>query len=151
MKLHSAAQRKMAVDDHAYGIARAQLGCGCSANVALKRDVVHKISGELKTIGENQYAAAQDAHLHDFVAIAVAPSNPEIRKVGLGDFDFRGKAVIRCAYVTVQSGLSASVHSDYWLQTRFQPDRRIRFGIRSLLGDRQRVALNARGLLRNRQ
>src|SRR5690242_2620970 len=99
MKLHSAAEREMAIDDHAYRIAGAQLGCGCSANVAFKCDIVHKISGELKTIGINQYAAPQDAHLHNFVAIAVAPGDPEIRKVGLGDFDFRGKAVIRCAYL----------------------------------------------------
>ena len=58
MELESATEREVAVDRHAHRVACAQLGCGCPANVGLKRDVVYKISGELEAIAENQYATA---------------------------------------------------------------------------------------------
>jgi hypothetical protein len=53
MDLESAAKREVAVHSHARHVASLQLGCGCPANIGLKRDVVYKISGELQTIAKN--------------------------------------------------------------------------------------------------
>ena len=63
MDLESASEREVAVHSHAHHVASLHFGCGCSADVGLKCDVVYKISGELETIAKNQHAATQDAQL----------------------------------------------------------------------------------------
>ena len=65
MDLESAAEREVAIHNHTRHVASLQLGCGCPANIGLKRDVVYKISGELETVAKNLHAATQDAQLHD--------------------------------------------------------------------------------------
>jgi len=42
MELESAAEREAGVHSHAHLVASAQLGCGCPANIGLKRDVVYR-------------------------------------------------------------------------------------------------------------
>ena len=39
MDLESAAEREVSVHNHARHVASLQLGCGCAANIGLKRDV----------------------------------------------------------------------------------------------------------------
>jgi hypothetical protein len=133
MDLESDAEREAAVHSQSHHIASVQLGCGCPANIGLKRDVVYKISGELETIAKNQRAATQDTQLHDFIPEAVSAGNPQVSEVSLGDFHFSGKAIVGRANLTLQSGLSTSIHRNHWLQTRFDSDRRVSFGVRSLL------------------
>lgn len=76
MDLESPAEREVAVHDHSHHVASAQLGRGVTANIGLERDVVHKVSRELQAIGKNQYAAAQDAQLDDFIPEAISTSDP---------------------------------------------------------------------------
>jgi hypothetical protein len=137
MELESAAEREAAVHSQAHHVASVQLGCGCPANIGLKRDVVHKISGELEMIAKNQHAATQHAQLDDFIPEAVSPGDPQVSEVSLGDFHFSGETIAGRANFTVQSGLSTGIHSNHWLQTRFEPDRSVSFGVRSLLRNRQ--------------
>ena len=85
MDLEWAAEREVSVHNHARHVASLQLGCGCAANIGLKRDVVYKISGELETIAKNQHAATQDAQLHDFIPEAVSTGDPQLSEVSLGD------------------------------------------------------------------
>ena len=94
MDLESAAKREVAIHSHAHHVASLQLGCGCAANIGLKRDVVYKISGELETIDKNLHAATQDAQLQDFIPEAVSTGNPQVSEVGLGDFYFSGEAIV---------------------------------------------------------
>src|SRR5262249_41977983 len=122
MDLESAAEREMAVHDHARHISGTQLRRGCPTNVGLKCDVVYKISGELETMAENQQAATQHTQLHDFIPEAVSTGDPKISEVGLGDLYFSGEAIVGSANLTVQSGVSTCVHGNHWLQTRFEPD-----------------------------
>jgi hypothetical protein len=103
MELESAAEREAGVHSHAHHVASAQLGCGCPANIGLKRDVVYKISGELETIAKNQHAATQDAQLHDFILEAVSAGNPQVSEVSLGDLHFSGETIVGRANLTVQS------------------------------------------------
>ena len=151
MELESAAEREVAVHKHAHHVASAHLGCRCPANIGLKCDVVYKISGELETIAKNQHAATQDAQFHDFIPEAVSPGNPQVSEVSLGDLHFSGEAIVGRANLTVQSGLSTGIHSNHWLQTCFEPDRRVGLSIGSLLPNRRSVGLGVRSLLRNRQ
>ena len=72
MDLKWTAEREVSVHSHAHHVASLQLGCGCAANIGLKRDVVYKISGELETIDKNLHAATQDAQHHDFIPEAVS-------------------------------------------------------------------------------
>ena len=125
MDLESAAEREVAVHNHAHHVASLQLGCGCPANIRLERDVVYEISGELETIAKNQHTATQDAQLYDFILEAVSPGNPQLSEVGLGDLHFSGEAIVGRANFTVQSGLSTGIHSNYWLQTRFEPEQEV--------------------------
>src|SRR5262249_53101712 len=122
---------------------------GCTANIGFECDVVNKISGELETIPENQNAASQYAKLHNFIAETISTGDPEVGEVSLGDLHFSGEAIVGCANLTVQSGLSAGIHSDDWLQTRFKPNRSVG-GIGSLLHNRGNVGLGLRSFLRNR-
>ena len=138
MELESAAEREAAVHSQARYVTSAQLGCGCPANIGLKRDVVYKISGELETIAKNQHAATQDAQFHDFIPEAVSAGNPQVSEVSLGDLHFSGETIVGRANLTVQSGLSTGIHSNHWLQTRFEPDRGVGFGLRNLLRNLRR-------------
>ena len=126
--LEFAAEREVAVYSHAHHVASLQFGCGCAANIGLKRDVVYKISGELETIVKNLHAATQDAQLHDFIPEAVSTGDAQVSEVGLGDFHFSGEAIVGHANLSVQSGLSTGIHSNHWLQTRFEPERRVGLG-----------------------
>ena len=128
MDLESAAKREVAIHSHAHHVASLQLGCGCAANIGLKRDVVYKISGELETIVKNLHAATQDAQLHDFIPEAVSTGDPQVSEVGLGDLHFSGEAIVGHANLSVQSGLSTGIHSNHWLQTRFEPERSVGLG-----------------------
>jgi hypothetical protein len=78
-------------------------------------------------------AATQDAQLHDVIPPAVSAGNPQVSGVSLGDFHFSGEAIVGPASLNIQSGLSTSIRSNHWLQTRFEPDRSVGFGVRSLL------------------
>ena len=151
MDLESAAEREVAVHKHAHDVASLQLGCGCATNIGLKRDVVYKISGELKTIAENLHTAAQYAQLNDFIPEAISRSDPQVAEIGLSDLHFGGEAIVGHANLSVQSGLSTGIHSNHWLQTRFEPERRAGFGGRSLLRNLRSVAPGVRTLLRDRQ
>src|SRR4029077_21247641 len=137
MDLESDAEREVAVHSHGHHVASAQLGCGCPANIGLKRDVVYKISGELETIAKNQHAATQDPQIHDFIPEAVSPGDPQLSEVSLGDLHFSGEAIVSRTNLNVESGLSTGIHSNHWLQKRFEPDRSVGFGVRSLLRNRQ--------------
>ena len=151
MELESAAEREVAVHSQSHHVASVQLGCGCPANIGLKRDVVYKISGELETIAKNLHAATQDAQLHDFIPEAVSTGDPQVSEVGFGDLHFSREAIVGRANLNVQSGLSTGIHSNHWLQTRFEPDRSVSFGVRSLLRIFRSVGSGVRSLLRNRQ
>ena len=67
------------------------------------------------------------------ISEAVSAGNPQVSEVSLGDFHFSGEAIAGRANFTVQSGLSTSIHSNHWLQTRFDSDRSVSFGVRSFL------------------
>src|SRR4030095_5429281 len=151
MDLESAAEREVAVHSHPRHVARLQLGGGSAANIGLKRDVVYKISGELETIAKNQHAATQDAKLPHFIPEAVSAGDSQISEVSLGDLHFSGEAIVGRANLSVQSGLSTGIHSNHWLQTRFEAERRGGLGFRSLLRNRRSVGLGVWALLRNRQ
>src|SRR4029077_3103423 len=114
-----------------------------------KGDVIYKISGELEAIGKNLHAATQDAQLHDFIPEAVSTGDPQVSEVGFGDLHFSSEAIVGHANLSVQSGLSTGIHSNHWLETRFEPERRVGLGFRSLLLNRRRVGPGVRSLLRN--
>jgi len=134
-----AAEREVAVHSHARHIASLQLWCGCATNIRLKCDVVYKISGELETMAKNRHATTQDAQLHDFIPETVSTGDPQVTEVSLGDFYLSSEPIVGHASLNVQSGLSTGIHSNHWLQTRFEPERSVGLGsIRSLLCNRQR-------------
>src|SRR4029077_5039575 len=116
MDLESAAEREVAVHSHAHHVASAQLGCGCPANIGLKRDVVYKTPGELETIAKNQHAATKDAQLDDFIAETISRGDPQICEIGPGDLHFRGETVVRDADVAVQPCLSTRVDRNHRLE-----------------------------------
>ena len=138
MDLESAAEREVAIHSHAHYVASLQLRCWCAANIRLKCDVVYKISGELETMAKNLHGATQDAQLHDFVPEAVSTGDPQVTEVSLGDFYLSGEPIVGHASLNVQSGLSTGIHSNHWLQTRFEPDRGVGFGLRNLLRNLRR-------------
>jgi hypothetical protein len=67
------------------------------------------------------------------ISEAVSAGNPQVSEVSLGDFHFSGEAIVGPASLNIQSGLSTSIHSNHWLQTPFDSDRSVSFGVRSLL------------------
>src|SRR5574337_654198 len=99
----------------------------------------------MKAIGKNQHASTQDTKLNDFIAEAVSTGDSEVTEVSFCDLHFSSEAVVGCANLSVQSGLSTDIYSNHWLQTRFEPERRVSFGIRSLLRHRRSVSLGFRG------
>ena len=94
MNLEAAAKREVAIHSHAHHVASLQLGCGCAANIGLKRDVVYKISGKLETIVKNLHATTQNAQLHDFIPEAVSTGDPQVSEVRFGDLYFSGEAIV---------------------------------------------------------
>ena len=101
---------------------------------------------------KNLHAATQDAQLHDFIPEAVSTGDPQVSEVSFGDLHFSGEAIVGHANLSVQSGLSTGIHSNHWLQTRFEPERSVGLGgVRSLLRNRRSVGSGVRSLLCNRQ
>src|SRR4029077_7267357 len=134
MELKSAAQCEMAIHDYARRVTSLQLWRSRAANVRLERNVVDEIPGKLEAIAENQHSVTKDAQLDDFIAEAISTGNPQFGEIGLGDLHFSGEAVVRGTDLTIQSGLSTRVHSDYRLEASFKPGRTVsRFGC--LLGN----------------
>jgi hypothetical protein len=83
---------------------------------------------------------------------AVSPGDPQVSEISLGDLHFSGEAIVGGASLNVQSGLSTGIYRNHWLQTRFEPDRRVGVGgVWSLLRKCRSVGLDVRSLLRNRQ
>src|SRR6476620_3462857 len=139
MDMEYAAEREVAVHNHARNIASLQLRRGRAANIRFKCDVVYKISGELETMAKNLHATTQDAQLHDFIPETVSTGDPQVTEVSLGDFYLSGEPIVGHASLNVQSGLSTGIHSNHWLQTRLEPERSVGLGsVRSLLCNRQR-------------
>ena len=62
---------------------------------------------------------------HDFIPEAASPGDPQVSEVSLGDLHFSSEAIVGRANLTVQSGLSTGIHSNHWLQTRFEPERSV--------------------------
>jgi hypothetical protein len=122
MDLESAPEREMAVDDHARHITGPQFRRSGAADICLKRDVVNKISREVETIAKDHYATTQHAKLDDLIPEPISRSDPEIRKVSLGDFYFSREAIVGGASFIVQTRLPASIHSNDRLQTRLEPN-----------------------------
>src|SRR5690349_16036871 len=122
MDLESAAERETAVHDYARHITGPQLRRSTAADICLERDVVNKISGELETIAKDHHATTQHAKLDDRIPEPISRSDPEIRKVSLGDFHFRREAIVGGASFIVQTRLPARIHSNDRLQTRLEPN-----------------------------
>ena len=72
-------------------------------------------------------------------------------KSALAISHLRGEAIVGGANLNVQSGLSTGIHSNHWLQARFEPERRVSFGVRSLLRNLRSVGAGVRSLLSDRQ
>lgn len=123
MDLEVAAQCQVTVHSHAHEVASMQFRCGCAVNIRLKCDVVHKIFGKLETIAKNLRPATQDAQLHDFISEAVSTGDPQVIEVSLGDLHLSGEPIVGRGSFNVQSGLSTCIHSNYWLETRLEPER----------------------------
>jgi hypothetical protein len=121
MDLESAAEREMTVHGHACYIAGPQLRRAGTANVRLERDVVRKVSGELQTLAKNHHAAARDLQHDDFIPETISRGDAQGIEVVLGDLNFSCEAIVGHAWFIVQSGLSARIYRDHWLEARFQP------------------------------
>jgi hypothetical protein len=118
--LESAAEREMAVHDHARHIAGPQLRRSSAAKIGLEGDVVNKISRELETIAKDHHATTQDAQLDDFIPEPISKSDPQLEEISLGDFHLSGEAIVGGTSFIVQTRLPAGIHSNHRLEARFE-------------------------------
>lgn len=134
MDLESAAQCEMSVYDHACRVTSLQLGRTIAANIRFEGDVVNKTSRELETIAKDHHTATQDAQLDNFIPEAISRSDTEVSEVSPGDLDFSSEAIVRDAWIVVQSRLPARVNSNHWLEPCLDSVRTVK-RFRCLLGD----------------